>query len=145
MNCEYAIYDNTATIKPKILCTAKCGLGACIHQKLCLKVERFIPTENMGDCLIMQEENKKNIPVGSNFVRAVRKGKLYVEDGNRVLCLDDTIGSVTNYVYLKKNADNSYEVSLFPFVEEKTSPKKKQKKKVELEEVENVQLETDIK
>lgn len=134
MKCPYAIYEDVVC-RPRILCTAKNGMGVCINSKLCLKVEKFIPTEKMGDCYIMKTEQRQAIPTGSNYVRAIKNGKVYVEFENRVIVVDEFSNDITNYVYLKEVEKGKYEASLFPFVEE-DKPKKKTRKKTETTEEE---------
>ena len=135
MKCPYAIYEDVVC-RPKILCTAKNGMGVCINAKLCLKVEKFIPTEKMGDCYIMKMEQRQAIPTGSNYVRAIKNGKVYVEFENRVIVVDEFSNDITNYVYLKEIEKGKYEASLFPFVEEEDKPKKKTRKKTKTTEEE---------
>ena len=66
------------------------------------------------------EKKKRDIPVGSNYVRFTRKGYLYVEVDDKVIKVRDTVGNVDNYVFLR-TTDRGYEVSLNPFVEETES------------------------
>lgn len=60
------------------------------------------------------QESKKNIPNGANFVRFIDKGYLYVEIDDKVVKIKDTLGNVTNYVYIKY-VNNEYQISLTPF------------------------------
>ena len=59
------------------------------------------------------EHNKQNIPNGAFYVRFVRKGYAYVEMGNRVIKIKDTVG-VENFAYVRQGY-NGYELSLKPF------------------------------
>jgi hypothetical protein len=83
-------------------------------------VQKFVPTDYMDECYIMNQELKKQIPQGSCYVRFIRNDYLYVElDDDHVIKIKNTLGDkVTNYVYLKKYKDN-YKISLSPFRQKK--------------------------
>lgn len=111
--CPYAYY-NEEEKKSKIYC--KINDGICLFSRYCIKVDKYVLKDNMESCYIMAEnEKKKNTPQGANYVRFVRNGYLYVEFEDRVVKIKDTLGNVTNYVYVRKT-DNDYEISLTPFV-----------------------------
>jgi hypothetical protein len=79
------------------------------------------------------EEQNRHIPNGAYYVRFVRKGYVYVEIGNSVKMIKDTIGNIKNYVYLRDN-NGEYEMSLTPFTmmeshEEKPKRQYNRKKK----------------
>ncbi len=123
--CPYAYYKDKNEHMAHIYCKLKNnGDGFCIYAKLCMKpeVQKFVPTEYMDECYIMNEEQMKKIPSDSYYVRFIRKGYLYIElDANTVIKVKNTLGDeVTNYVYLKKNKDE-YIVSLKPFRKRKES------------------------
>jgi hypothetical protein len=93
-----------------------------------VKVGRYIDKEGMENCFMALEELKKNIPNDANFVRFVDEGYIYVEVDDRVVKIKDTLGNVTNYVYLKK-INGDYQISLTPFVEKQTTKKSTRAKK----------------
>jgi hypothetical protein len=74
------------------------------------------------------EHEKANIPNGAYYVRFVRKGYAYVEIGDKVIKIKDTVG-VEHYAYIKQNVNGEYELSLTPFVEVETTSKKKSSRK----------------
>lgn len=110
--CEYSYYDETNSRKP-----IYCNLNdrPCIYSKYCTKVGKFIPNDDMENCFMATEERNKNIPEGANYVRFTNKGKLYVEYGNRVVAVTDTIGNDPTYVYIRQ-VNGEYQVSATPFV-----------------------------
>ena len=74
---------------------------------------------------MLLEENKKNIPDGSYYVRFVKNGFAYVElNRDKVIKVKDTIGEITNYVYLSLQ-NGEYIISLTPFEEKKKTTRKK--------------------
>ena len=120
--CKYTYYDETNSRKP-IYC--KLNNKICIYSQYCVKVGRFIPKENMENCFMAIAESKKNIPNGSNYVRMIDKGYLYIEIEDRVIKVKDTIGNVKDYVYLRQ-INGEYQISLTPFVENKVVEEKKE-------------------
>lgn len=111
--CQYSYYNANETDRPKLYC--KLNNGRCIYAKLCMRLDKFIIQDDIaGECYLMNEELKKNIPEGANYVRFEKKGYLYVELEDTVIKVKDTIGTPTNYVYLKKYKDE-YKISLTPF------------------------------
>lgn len=134
MSCVYEYYKNEEEYFPRLYCSI--DNGYCIYSKRCLKVNKFIPLDNQGECYKMIEEKIKEIPKGSYYVetfRPNRLGKLYlyviIEDRVEKI-LSDFEELNQNYVYLKKGT-NSYLVSLTPFPkvekEKKTYTKKTKK------------------
>lgn len=122
--CKYVYYEETNSRKP-MYCTLNNKI--CIYSQYCTKVGRFIPKDDMENCFMAIEESKKNIPSGARYVRIIDKGFLYIELDDRVIKVKDTLGNVTNYVYIRQyNGD--YEISLHPFddvEEKKETPKKR--------------------
>jgi len=126
MGCEYAYYKEEETYYPRLYC--RLNNHYCIYSKKCLKQERFIPTDNQGECYIMNMEKRKKIPKGSYYVRFEHKGNLFVEiDDSHVVQIKNTLSGVTDYVYVKK-VDNNYEISLSPFPTENTLKEETPKK-----------------
>ena len=119
--CPYGYYKDENEHMAHIYCKLKHD-GFCIYAKLCMKpeVQKFVPTEYMDECYIMNQELKKQIPQDSHYVRFIRNDYLYVElDDDHVIKIKNTLGDkVTNYVYLKKYKD-SYKISLSPFRQKK--------------------------
>ena len=109
--CKYSYYDESNSRKPMY-----CNLNnkPCIYSQYCVKVGRYIDKEGMENCFMALQEMKKNIPNGANFVRFIDKGYLYVEIDDKVVKIKDTLGNVTNYVYIK-HVNNEYQISLTPF------------------------------
>lgn len=109
--CKYSYYDESNSRKPMY-----CSLNdkPCIYSQYCVKVGRYIDKEGMENCFMALQELKKNIPNGANYVRFIDEGYLYVEIDNRVIKIKDTLGNVTNYVYLKY-VNDEYKISLKPF------------------------------
>lgn len=121
--CEYMYYkeEEKDFTCPFLYC--KINNNRCIYSKRCLKVNKFIPIDDVWkECFIMIDENKKHIPEGSFYLETFRpnkRGKLYlyvvIEDKvERILSDFEKIEQ--NYVYLEKDGDN-YKVSLTPFPE----------------------------
>ena len=109
--CKYSYYDESNSRKP-MYCSLNNKL--CIYSQYCVKVGRYIDKEGMENCFMALQESKKNIPNGANFVRFIDKGYLYVEIDDKVVKIKDTLGNVTNYVYIKY-VNNEYQISLTPF------------------------------
>lgn len=109
--CKYSYYDESNSRKPMY-----CSLNnkPCIYSQYCVKVGRYIDKEGMENCFMALQELKKNIPNGANYVRFIDEGYLYVEIDDRVIKIKDTLGNVTNYVYLKY-VNDEYKISLKPF------------------------------
>lgn len=123
--CKYSYYDESNSRKPMY-----CSLNnkPCIYSQYCVKVGRYIDKEGMESCFMALEELKKNIPNDANFVRFVDEGYIYVEVDDRVVKIKDTLGNVTNYVYLR-NFNGDYQISLQPFVEKQKTKKSTRAKK----------------
>ena len=122
--CKYAFYGEGDS-RPQIYC--KLNNQVCLFSKFCVNQGRYIHREGVENCHMAQAEQNKKIPNGAYYVRFVKKGYAYVEiDINKVVKVKDTIGNITNYVYLR-NINGEYEMSLQPFQEEtkKTTRKKK--------------------
>ena len=116
MVCEYGYYKDEETYYPKLYCGITNTF--CTHSKKCEKEQKFIPTNNQDDCNLMKEHKKKNIPVGSYYVKMKDKGFLYVElDNNRIVKIKDTLGNVDNFVYVQKVGE-TYQISLIPFIKD---------------------------
>lgn len=139
--CEHAYYKPEEKYTPRLYCNLEDKM--CIYSKRCLKVDRFIPLEGekWRECYKYIMDKRKNIPQGSYLVQTFRpnkNGKLYLY----ILTEDDKIEKIlTNfekleqdYVYLRKTAMGSYQVSLEPFV---VTPSMIQKKKEVVESKEN--------
>lgn len=124
--CKYIYYDNTETTKPKIYC--KLNNKVCLYSKFCVNQNKYIPKEGMENCYMALQEEKKTIPNGSCYVRFIKKGFLYVEIGNSVVKIKDTLGTVTNYVYVRQTP-NGYEIALKPFSYEIVEVKEETKKR----------------
>ena len=118
--CKYAFYEEGKS-QPQIYC--KLNNQICLFSKFCVNQNRYIHREGVETCFMALFEEKKQIPSGSYYVRFIKKGFLYVElDSSRVIKIQDTLGNVTDYVYLKEN-NGKYEISLTPFTD--TIPVKK--------------------
>ena len=119
--CKYAFYEEGKD-KPQIYC--KLNNQVCLFSKFCVNQNKYIHREGAETCFMASFEEQKKIPSGSHYVRFIKKGFLYVElNPDRVIKVQDTLGNVTNYVYLREN-DGKYEISLTPFVENSTPTKK---------------------
>lgn len=132
MSCQYEYYkENEEAYFPRLYCSI--DDKTCIYSKKCLKVNKFISTENQGECYKMIEEKIKQIPKGSYFVETYRPNKnnklfLYVIIEDKVeKILSDLEELNQDYVYLKKE-ENNYKVSLVPFPTEKIEKKVAEKK-----------------
>jgi hypothetical protein len=124
--CKYVYYDNTEIVKPKMYC--KLNNKICLYSKFCVNQNKYIPKEGMENCYMVLQEEKKTIPSGSYYVRFIKKGFLYVEIGNSVIKIKDTLGTVTNYVYVKQTP-NGYEIALQPFTYEISNEQKETKRR----------------
>ena len=157
--CEHAFYKPEEKYTPRLYCNIEDKV--CIYSKRCLKVDRFIPLEGekWRECYKYIMDKRKNIPQGSYLVQLTRpnkNGKLYLY----VLTEDDKIEKILSnfekleqeFVYLRKTAMGSYQVSLEPFtikqskieetveteelkIEETEEPKVVESKETETEEV----------
>lgn len=114
MICEYAEIDNSDEYK-RIQCKLKCG--NCIYSTFCTVTQQYIHTDNYQECYIMNEQNKKRIPNGANYVRFIKNGFLYVEYNDSVVKIKNPFNEadVTNYVYVKEDASHNLKLSLQPF------------------------------
>lgn len=119
--CEYAYYDDKDKSKSQIYC--KINNKVCLFSKFCIKQNKYIHREGVESCYMALEEKKKIIPNGAHYVRFVRKGFVYVEIEDKVIKIQDTIGNIEDYVYVKQEGQN-YIISLSPF-EEIQQPKPK--------------------
>lgn len=124
--CKYSYYDESNSRKP-MYCSLNNKL--CIYSQYCVKVGRYIDKEGMESCFMALQESKKNIPNGANFVRFIDKGYLYVEIDDKVVKIKDTLGNVTNYVYIKY-VNNEYQISLTPFTIQQNKKTTRVKKNV---------------
>lgn len=120
--CEHAYYKPEEKYMPRLYC--KIEDKVCIYTKKCLKVDRFVPLEGekWRECYKYIMEKRKNIPKGACLVQVTKpnkKGKLYLY----VLTEEDKIERILSnfdkleqdYVYLRKTAMGTYQVSLEPF------------------------------
>lgn len=124
--CKYAFYEEGKS-QPQIYC--KLNNQICLFSKFCVNQNRYIHREGVETCFMALFETKKQIPSGSYYVRFIKKGFLYVElDSNRVVKIQDTLGNVTDYVYLKEN-NGKYEISLTPFIDTISTKKTTNRKK----------------
>lgn len=141
MGCDYAYYKEEETYYPRLYC--RLNNRYCIYSKKCLKQERFIPTDNQGECYIMNMEKKKNIPSGSCYVRFEHKGYLFVEiDNTHVVQIKNTLDNVKDYVYVRR-INNEYEISLSPFpIEDEIVIEQVQQQVLELPEEKKVETKT---
>lgn len=129
--CRYAFYNNTNNSKyPQLYC--KLNNKICLFSKFCTKQNKYIHREGVETCyMALEQEIKDNqIPVDAYHVRFVRKGYVYVEMENKVEKIKNTLGDkVTNYVYLDKQQDGTYKLSLTPFVKKSNNNKRKKNDK----------------
>lgn len=109
--CPYAYYDERES-KPRLYCKLKKD-SICLFSKFCYKQNKYIHREGVENCYMALEEKKKKIPNGSYYVRFVRKGYAYVEIGDRVVKIKDSIGNIDNYVYAVM-VNGEYQISLSP-------------------------------
>lgn len=126
--CQYAFYKNGEN---KLYCNINNQM--CLYSKFCSKQQKYIHREGAENCYMAIEEQNRHIPDGAYYVRFVLKGYAYVEIGNSVKMIKDTIGNIKNYVYLRDN-NGEYEMSLTPFTmtesnEEKPKRQYNRKKK----------------
>ena len=111
--CQYAYYNDREKI-PQLHCKiSQLSNDICLYSKFCYKQNKYIHREGVENCYMAIEHNKQNIPNGAFYVRFVRKGYAYVEMGNRVIKIKDTVG-VENFAYVRQGY-NGYELSLKPF------------------------------
>lgn len=111
--CQYAYYNDREKI-PQLHCKiSQLSNDICLYSKFCYKQNKYIHREGVENCYMAIEHDKKKIPNGAYFVRCVREGYAYVEMGNRVVKIKDTIG-VDNFAYVRQTY-NGYELSLKPF------------------------------
>ena len=124
MLCKYAFYGEEKS-RPQIYC--KLNNKHCLFSKFCVNQGKYIHKEGVESCYMITEENKKQIPEGAYYVRFVKKGFAYVElTRDKVVKVKDTIGEITNYVYLTMQ-NGEYIISLKPFEEKKTKTNRKKK------------------
>ena len=131
--CEFMFYKEYENCCPILYCKAN-NDKQCIFSKKCLKLDKWIPLEEekWKECYIMIEEKVKNIPKDSYYVQTYRPNKkgflyLYVVIGNKVEKILSELKELNQeYVYLKKEND-TYKISLVPFVEKKNYVKKNNK------------------
>jgi hypothetical protein len=65
---------------------------------------------------LRNENIKRDIPEGSKYVRFERKGYLYVELGDDIVKIKNTLGEkVDNFVYVHEFSDGKRILSLTPF------------------------------
>ena len=148
--CEHAYYSEREKYFPVLYCKLRGESGRCIYSKRCIKLERFSPLENemWRACAEYNMEKAKNIPVGSYYVQTTRpnkQGKLFlyvlVQENKIERILSNFTKLDQDYIYLKKNSSNGYEISLTPIadVEVETIP---QEEIVETNTVEEIKEET---
>lgn len=128
--CQYAYYNDREKV-PQLHCKiSQLSNDICLYSKFCYKQNKYIHREGVENCYMAIEHEKTNIPNGAYYVRFVRKGYAYVEIGDRVVKIKDTVG-VEHYAYIKQNVNGEYELSLTPFVaiEAETTSKKKSNRK----------------
>lgn len=127
--CEYAFYNNINNSKhPQLYC--KITNKICLFSKFCTKQNKYIHREGAETCYMALERkiNNSQIPLDAYHVRFVRKGYVYVEIENKVEKIKNTLGDkVTDYVYLEKQQDNTYKISLTPFTKKSSKRKKNDK------------------
>lgn len=122
MLCKYAYYGEEES-RPQIYC--KLNNRNCLFSKFCVNQGKYIHKEGVESCYMILEENKKDIPSGSYYVRFIKNGFAYVElTRDKVIKVKDTIGKITNYVYLQQQ-NGEYIISLTPFEEKKKTTRKK--------------------
>ena len=125
MLCKYAFYGEEKS-RPQIYC--KLNNQVCLFSKFCVNQGKYIHKEGVENCYMVVQENKKQIPEGAYYVRFVKKGFAYVElTRDKVIKVKDTIGEITNYVYLMMQDNGEYAISLQPFGEKKTKTSRKKK------------------
>ncbi len=114
--CEFAYYNSD-----RLLC--KITKDNCLYSKYCDRQHKYIHRDGVENCYMAIDEKRKDIPNGAYYVRFVKKGYAYIELGDKIVKVKDTIG-VNNYVYVFEN-NGEYEISLSPFKHEETTPTKK--------------------
>lgn len=124
--CKYAFYEEGKS-QPQIYC--KLNNQVCLFSKFCVNQNKYIHKEGVETCFMALFETKKQIPNGSYYVRFIKKGFLYVElNSSRVIKIQDTLGNVTDYVYLREN-NGKYEISITPFTDTISTKKTTNRKK----------------
>ncbi len=138
MSCPYQYYEDENSYYPMLYC--KVQGKPCLYRKRCDLKQKYISIDGADKCYILMEEKRKDIPVGSCYVKAKQvlpNGyyRLYVALGNTTVEYLTNFKEVNqNYVYVKNN-----KVSLVPFKEENSEesvigeekPKTRKKKKTE--------------
>jgi hypothetical protein len=123
--CKYSFYKEKEGNKSQLYC--KLNDSTCVYSKFCNKQNKYIHREGADDCYMALEENKKQIPNGSHYVRFIRKGYAYVEIDNKVVKIKDTLGNINNYVYIAVQ-NGQYIISLSP-IDDKPKRQYNRKKK----------------
>lgn len=123
MSCKYGFYKQTEHNRPRLYCSISNDM--CMYSKLCTKpnVDRYIFNDRADNCMIKNEKEKYDIPEGANYIRFIKNGYAYVEFENKVIkvkCGEEA----TNYIYVKRNSDGTYEGSINPFTEKKEKRKR---------------------
>ncbi len=71
----------------------------CAFIRKCYKELKWIPSKYMEGCKI---RNKIELPKGAYNVKFERKGKLYIDLGDKTICLSNIYDNVPDYVFLSK-------------------------------------------
>lgn len=126
--CEYAYYNKNKQLYCKL------NDKMCLFSKYCMKQNKYIHREGADNCYMALEESKRKIPNDACYVRFVRKGFVYVEIGDKVIKIKDTLGNIENYVYISLDKNGEYKISLSPIEKEvetqsQTQQEEKQKKR----------------
>jgi len=109
--CEFAERSRDGV---QLLCSIT--TRPCIYRKYCKKTGTFIHLDEWSECYVRNENLKKDIPEGSQYVRFERKGYLYVELGGEVVKIENTLKEkVDNFVYVHEFSDGRRILSLTPF------------------------------
>ncbi len=90
--CPYAFYQEENGVE-YLFCSKSNDI--CIYSRFCTTRNKAIPTESQKYCMLRM---KKDIPVGCYNVRFEKKGKLYVDYENRVICVSNPYNVVPDYV-----------------------------------------------
>lgn len=123
--CKYGFYGEEES-RPQIYC--KLNNQVCLFSKFCVNQGKYIHKEGVEHCYMIEQASKKQIPDGAYYVRFIKKGFAYIElDNNTVIKVKDTLGNITNYVYLIKDNNGEYIISLNPIIEKKKSTNRKKK------------------
>ena len=122
--CQYAYYDDKEK-NARLRCNLTKDI--CLYSKYCDRQHKYIHREGVENCYMAMNEQKKNIPSNAHFVRFVKKGYAYVEMGDKIVKIKDTLGNIGNYVYVFDNGNGEYEISLSP-IEPKEKKKSTRKK-----------------